>query len=148
MYKYQVIFYWIIKLYILKPHKAKDFIKPTADALGYSEKMVEDVTTFYWQKVRHKLSNPTSIAITVANFGIFKIKPWKLDQFIVKYQRIVDHTELDTFQKFAAVKQLEKRKVIIDNLVLQFKEQKLKKQSVKEKRYGKSTDIHSDNLEK
>ncbi len=130
------------------PRKSKEFIKPTAEALGYSEKMVDDITTFYWQHVRSKLSNPTNIALTVANLGVFKIKSWKLDQFIVKYQRIIDHTELDTFQKFAAVKQLEKRKLIIDNLVSQFKEQELKKQSVKQKRNDAISNIHPDNLEK
>ena len=128
--------------------KPKDFIKPTAEALGHSEKLVDDITSFYWQQVRYQLSHPTNIALTVANLGMFKIKPWKLDQFVIKYQKIVDHTELDTYQKFAAVKQLEKRKLIIDKLILQVKEQELKKQSVKEKRYGKSTDIHPDNLEK
>lgn len=130
------------------PRKSKEFIKPTAEALGHSEKMVDDITTFYWQQVRNKLSNPTNIALTVANLGVFKIKSWKLNQFIVKYQRIIDHTELDTFQKFAAVKQLEKRKLIIDNLISQFKEQELKKQSVKQKRNDTISNIHPDNLEK
>lgn len=132
----------------MKPHKAKEFISPTAKKLGYSEDLVEDITTFYWQQVRNKLSNPDSIAINVVSFGTFNVKAWKLDQFIIKYQKIIDHTELDTFQKFAAVKQLEKRKIIIDKLIQQFKELELKKQSVKEKRYGKNTDIHPDNLEK
>jgi len=132
----------------LLPHKSKEFIKPTADKLGLSEDFVDAVTSFYWQQVKNKLSNPEHIAITVANFGVFSIKPWKLEQFDEKYKRIIKYTDLDTFQKFASVKQLEKRKVIIDKLVDQFKELALKKQSVKEKRYGKSTDIHPDNLEK
>lgn len=137
MFRYPEIQYWIIKLYTLLPHKSKEFIKPTADILKQSNLLIEDVTTFYWQQVRFNLSNPTDISINVAYFGSFTVKPWKLDQFILKYQNIVEHTELDTFVKFASVKQLEKRKIILDKLILRLAEYKVKKQSVKDKRYGK-----------
>lgn len=127
------------------PRKAKEFLKPTADKLGISEDLVTAVTSLYWQQVRYNLSHPDNVTLSVADFGTFNIKPWKLEQFIVKYHRIVDNTELDTFQKFAAVKQLEKRKLIIDTLVAQLEELKLKKQLVKEKRYGK---VDNNSLEK
>lgn len=120
------------------PRKAKEFIKPTAEKLGCSEQLVDDVRSFYWQQVRSSLSNPDSIGVMVADFGSFNIKPWKLNQFIVKYERIVQNTDLNTFQKFAAVKQLEKKKLIIDKLIEQVAELKQKKQTVKEKRNEKN----------
>ena len=120
------------------PRKAKEFIKPTAEKLGCSEQLVDDVRSFYWQQVRSSLSNPDSIGVMVADFGSFNIKPWKLNQFIVKYERIVQNTDLNTFQKFAAVKQLEKKKLIIDKLIEQVAELKQKKQLVKEKRNEKN----------
>jgi len=122
----------------LLPRKSKEFIKPTAEKLGCSEQLVDDVRSFYWQQVRNSLSNPNSIGVMIADFGSFNIKPWKLNQFIIKYERIVQNTDLNTFQKFAAVKQLEKKKLIIDKLIEQVAELKLKKQSVKEKRYEKT----------
>ena len=87
---------------------------------------------------KSKEFNPNSIGVMIADFGSFNIKPWKLNQFIIKYERIVQNTDLNTFQKFAAVKQLEKKKLIIDKLIEQVAELKLKKQSVKEKRYEKT----------
>jgi len=122
----------------LLPRKAKEFIKPTAEKLGCSEQLVDDVRSFYWQQVRSSLSNPDSIGVMVADFGSFNIKPWKLNQFIVKYERIVQNTDLNTFQKFAAIKQLEKKKLIIDKLIEQVAELKQKKQTVKEKRNEKN----------
>ena len=119
------------------PYKAKEFIVPTANKLECSVSLVEDITSFYWQTVRTTLSNPENVAITVANFGVFKIKPWKLEQFIIKYYGILKHTQIDTYTIYTSMKQLEKKKLIVDNLIAQLAELKVKKQTVKEKRYGK-----------
>lgn len=127
------------------PRKAKEFIKPTAEKLGYNQELVEAVTSFYWQQVRHNLSHPKGLALTVSSFGIFSVKPWKLEQFAIKYQGIIDYTELDTFVKFTSVKQLEKRKVYIDKLILELEQLKIKKELIKQKRYGK---VDNNNLDK
>ena len=119
------------------PYKSKEFIVPTANKLECSVSLVEDITSFYWQTVRTTLSNPKNVAITVANFGVFKIKPWKLEQFIIKYYGILKHTQIDTYTIYTSMKQLEKKKLIVDNLIAQLAELKVKKQTVKEKRYGK-----------
>lgn len=121
----------------MQPHKSKEFIIPTAEKLGYSKNLIEDITSFYWQSVRTALSKPENIGVTVSNFGVFNIKPWKLDQFIIKYQGIVKHTNVDTYMMYASMKQLEKKKLIVDQLIIQLAGLKVKKQSVKEKRYGK-----------
>lgn len=121
----------------MQPHKSKEFILPTAKKIECSENLVEDITSFYWQTVRTALSKPENVGVTVSNFGVFNIKPWKLDQFIIKYQGIIKHTNVDTYMMYASIKQLEKKKLIVDNLIAQLAELKLKKQSVKEKRYGK-----------
>lgn len=119
------------------PHKSKKFIAPTAKKLECSENLVEDITSFYWQAVRTALSKPENVGVTVANFGVFSIKPWKLSQFMVKYEGIIKHTKVDTYMMYASIKQLEKKKLIVDNLIAQLAELQVKKQSVKEKRYGK-----------
>ena len=93
------------------PYKAKEFIVPTANKLECSVSLVEDITSFYWQTVRTTLSNPENVAITVANFGVFKIKPWKLEQFIIKYYGILKHTQIDTYTIYTSMKQLEKKKI-------------------------------------
>lgn len=137
MFRFLEIYCWIIKYYTLLPHKSKEFIKPTAEKMGHSEELVDDVTSFYWQQIRNTLSNPVNTAITVINFGVFSIKPWKLDQFIEKCDGIIKHTKVDTYKMYASVKQLEKKRIIIDKLVVKVQELKIKKQSIKEKRYGK-----------
>lgn len=122
----------------MQPHKAKEFINPTAEKLECSKNLVEDITSFYWQSVRTALTKPENVGVTIFNFGVFNIKPWKLDQFIIKYQGIVKHTNVDTYMMYASMKQLEKKKLIVDNLIAKLAELKVKKQSVKEKRYGKN----------
>lgn len=127
------------------PRKAKEFIKPTAEKLGCSEDLVDTLTNFYWQAVRQALSNPTKVAVAVGDFGVFNVKPWKLQQFIIEYDRIIDNTDLDTFRKYAAIKQLEKKKIILDKLILEIEELKLKKQQIKDKRNGNNkTDLGSE----
>lgn len=125
------------------PHKAKDFIKLTAEKVGYSETIVEDVTSFYWETVRKTLSNPKSISITIADFGTFTIKPWKLKQFIDKFEGMMKSIELNTFKKYASLKNYQKRKVIVDDLTQQFKDLEVGKQRVingiYHKKYGKRT---------
>lgn len=126
------------------PKKAKEFIKPTADQLGVSEDLVSDLASFFWSDARKAIVEMRGHQIHVANLGTFKIKPWKLDEIIEKYKayiRIhnekVANGENMNFNRFAIVKQIqasldkaERAKAMIDA-------DSLKKQEVKNKRYGK-----------
>jgi len=121
----------------LLPHKAKQFISPTAKKLGYSDDLVEDVVMLYWQSVRDALSKPQNISITIADFGVFSVKPWKLDTSMIKNMAVSNNITPTTFTKCVILKQYEDKKETLDKLVLQFADLKLKKESIKEKRYGK-----------
>jgi len=121
----------------LLPRKAKQFIAPTAKKLGYTEDLVEDVVMFYWQSVRDALNKPANISVTIADFGTFNVKSWKLDNFMIRHQAIIDNTDPTTYLNYAALKQHENRKEIVAKLIAQFAELNLKKEAVKEKRYGK-----------
>lgn len=130
------------------PRKAKDFIKPTAEELGYSESLVNELVSFYWQEVRNRLSNPDSIKLTIANFGTFNVMSWKVKGILLKYDRVVKYANRGTFQEFASVKQTEKKKFVLEKLLEKLKEVEDKRvlvKKIKEEYYGKITNgnIHA-----
>lgn len=130
------------------PRKAKDFIKPTAEELGYSESLVDDFVSFYWQEVRNKLSNPDSVKITIANLGTFNVMPWKVEGILLKYERVVKYASRDTFHEYASVKQTEKKKFVLEKLIKKLKEVEDKRvlvKKIKEEYHGKITNgnIHA-----
>lgn len=70
----------------MNPKKPKVFIKPTAEALGQTESLVEDIVSFYWSSVRKALSELESPSITITNLGIFKVKYNQIPKLEKKYE--------------------------------------------------------------
>jgi len=85
----------------MNPKKPKQLIKPTADKLGLTESLVDDVVNFYWSAVRKALSDMEGPSIAVTNLGTFKIRYKQIPVLEEKYTRHLDEVVLEkmTFNK-------------------------------------------------
>lgn len=85
----------------MSPKKPKDFIKPTAEALGEPAALIDDVVNFYWSAVRRALSEFEGPSITVTNLGTFKARYNRIPKVKVKYENYINKLTLEnmTFNK-------------------------------------------------
>jgi len=85
----------------MNPKKPKDFIKPTAEDLGQSEQLVDDVVGFYWAAVKKGLSELESPSVVVINLGTFKIRHNKIEKAEKRYKNYINKLEVEkmTFNK-------------------------------------------------
>lgn len=67
------------------PKKSNLFKKATAEELKLSEDLVDDFIDFYWKRVRECMSNLEHDGLQIPNLGIFRVKHWKIDETIEKY---------------------------------------------------------------
>lgn len=141
-----VTYCWTLNLLILNPKKAKTFILPTAKKLNVDSELVENLMDYYWKEVRKALSELKAPRVTIANFGSFRIKSWKLDEQRLKYQYYLDKTVDDmTFATHKIKSDIEKRVNEIDALKVIVLDDAERKQQVKDKRNGK---VDNNSLEK
>lgn len=126
----------------MNPKKASELIKPTAELTGVSEQLVNDITSFYWKDLRKALVNLTYPKIRVDSLGVFNTKHWKIQEVEDKYNtyinKLKEHQEKNqmTFQRFAILKDVELKLSKITELKVMIEDQLIKKEQVKEKRYG------------
>jgi nucleoid DNA-binding protein len=118
----------------LNPKKSKELIKPTAEELGLPEVLVKDAVDFYYENMRKSLSELKKSKITIASIGIFSINPKKLVGLKEKYKTISERMNTDTFNKFSAKKELERKLENIETIFDEINENVKKKQEIKEKR--------------
>lgn len=121
------------------PKKAKDHIATTAEKLEYSEELVEAVITFYWENIRKCLTELKGTDINVHKLGVFKIKHWKIDKVEKLYKTYIAAFKRDkklTFQRMTIMKENQAQLAKIKDLKKMLKENKLKKEQVKIRRYG------------
>lgn len=114
----------------MTPKKPKHFIKPTAEALGLSESLVDDIASFYWSNVRKELSELESPSVTVTNLCIFQVRYKKIDTLKKKYLNYLNGLtpENMTFNKHT-IQNLSKEKLkkldeIRDKMQEEFQRQK------------------------
>ncbi len=126
----------------MNPKKASEFIKPTAKLTEVSEQLVSDITSFYWKDLRKALVNLTYPKIRVNGLGVFNTKHWKIPEVEEKYNlyitKLKEHQDKDqmTFQRFAILRDVESRLSKLTELKVMIEDQLIKKEQVKEKRYG------------
>lgn len=130
----------------MNPKKAKTFILPTAKKLNVDSELVESLMDYYWKEVRRSLSELKAPRISIANFGTFRIKSWKLDEQRMKYQYYLDKNSDDlTFSRHRIRTDIEQRVSEIDAVKIIVKDDAQRKQQIKDKRNGK---VDNNSLEK
>lgn len=122
------------------PRKSDEYIKPTAEEEKVSEDLVDAVKTFYWKEVRKSITDMKYHAVFVENLGTFKAKSWKLQDLLTKYTNYINCADTKTFNRMALRMEVENRITRIKDLLSLIDQEGAKKQSVKEKRYGKDTE--------
>lgn len=118
----------------MNPKKSKELIKPTAEELGLSEALVKDAVDFYWENIRKSLSELKKSKVTVSGIGTFSINPKKLVGLKEKYKTISGRMNTDTFNKFSAKKEIEKKLENIETIFDEINDNVKKKQEIKQKR--------------
>lgn len=118
----------------MNPKKAKELIKPTAEELGLPEALVKDSVDFYWEHVRKSLSELKKSKVSVASIGTFSINPKKLVGLKEKYKTIAERMNTDTFNKFTAKKEIEKKLENIETIFDEINDNVKRKQEIKQKR--------------
>lgn len=90
------------------PKKAKDFKKSTAEELDLPEDLVNKLTDFYWEKVRKRITDLKYKNLSIINLGKFRVKHWKIDETIEKYNAIIKKLD-GKFTRYNIKKDLEER---------------------------------------
>lgn len=128
------------------PKKAESLIPKVAKDLEISEQLLQDIVDFTWKKLKKNLTECNFHNIHVENLGTFCAKSWKVEEAVAKYKNIVDSCQaiIDrgdkiSYQTFAQMKMAEVTLERVLRLKSQIDEDAQKKQAVKLKRNGQST---------
>ena len=121
----------------MTPTKHQVIIEETAKQLDIDINLVQDITSFYWSKVRKSLSNLDAAAINIEGLGKMYIKPLTLKKVTEKYKAILKNTNPKYFNNVQKIKDLEIRVERLDKVAIMLEEQNNKRNLVKTKRYEK-----------
>jgi nucleoid DNA-binding protein len=136
----------------LNPKKANSLAKEVAEKLNVEETLVKDLIEFYWVEVRKAIVNLKHYNIHIDGLGVFRVKAWKIDEIkkmyenvIAKYKSQIDSGEKITMQKFAIMKDFEKKLQALNDVQKIIDADENKRKQIKQKRYEI---INKNNLEK
>lgn len=135
----------------MNPIKRKQLTAETADKLGLSHEMVDDLISFYYDFVQKKLTTLNSPAILVPKLGTFVIKKKSLAEaikktdFFIKKLEAEDAISVKTYELILRKKQELKHYREIEALI---QEEEDKKLIVKDKRKEFTNEKHNQNLER
>jgi nucleoid DNA-binding protein len=124
----------------LVPKKAKDFIPLVAKELGIDQDLVDEIVSVYWKEVRKALSELQGNRVNVVNFGVFATRRHKMLELEKKYSFFVEERkDVKTFRRYAVLKETQSRLDAIRRLLSELEKDKLKKETVKNKRDAEKT---------
>lgn len=99
----------------MEPKKPSEIVKKTAEKLGISELLVDDVVSIYWSELKKMLVNLDHHRIYVPRLGTFVAKEWKIAEKIdreylyknrYRYRQFIYMQDLDEKQQFIKLKLL------------------------------------------
>ena len=91
---------------MLRPKKAREFIKTTAEQLDVDILLADDIIQFFWENVRKALEEPKHCNVTVDNLGIFKVFPKKLVKLANSTDKFPDKNPDRQLRKIEYIKKL------------------------------------------
>jgi nucleoid DNA-binding protein len=104
----------------LKPKSHKFFFEDVAKETDVHKDVVDDLITFYYNKVRKSLSNLEDTHINIAGLGTFILRKKRLEKNIKKNKDIIGNLQKMTYKgydKYVPVKnKLKKMKNALDML--------------------------------
>jgi len=82
----------------MNPKKINSIITKTSQELNLSESLVDDIIGFYWNQVRNSINNAEHASLKINSLGTFKVKKWKLDSLIEKYNNHIENLSKNNFK--------------------------------------------------
>lgn len=83
----------------MKPTKGRTLIKKTADDLGVSESLTQDVVDFYYSTVRKKIEAMKNTTIFLHGLGTLRLSRVKLQRDITGLKKLLSSNEQEDFKK-------------------------------------------------
>lgn len=83
----------------MKPTKGRTLIKKTADDLGVSESLTQDVVDFYYSTVRKKIEAMKHTTIFLHGLGTLRLSRVKLKRDITGLKKLLSSNEQEDFKK-------------------------------------------------
>lgn len=117
----------------MKPKSHRDFKKGIADEVGVHQSVVDDFLTFYYAKLRSKLSNLEFPRVHVDGLGTFYLRKIKLEKSIKRGKSIIGNLAKRTYSGFAKSEDIQKDIEQMERALQQMEKDILNKKQFREK---------------
>ena len=84
----------------MKPKSHKFFFEEVANEVGVHKDVVDNLVTFYYNKIRKSLSELEDTHISVASLGTFTLRKSRLEKTIKRNKDILGNLEKMTFDGY------------------------------------------------
>ena len=84
----------------MKPKSHKSFFKDVAQEIEVHKDVVDDLVTFYYNKVRKSLSELIDTNVNIAGLGTFSLRKKKLEKAIKRQKDILGNLEKMTYKGY------------------------------------------------
>lgn len=118
----------------MKPKSHKDFKKGIADEVGVHQSVVDDFISFYYAKVRSKLSNLEFPRVYLDGLGTFYLRKNKLEKAIKRNKSILGNLAKRTYAGFAKSEDVQKDIEKMEEALKQMEKDILNKKKFKNER--------------
>jgi nucleoid DNA-binding protein len=118
----------------VNPKKHKDFKGGIADEVGVHQQVVDDFISFYYSKLRKKLSNLAYPRINVEGLGTFEMRKGKLETAIKKNKSMLGNIAKRTYNGYAKSETISKNIEDMSAALEKIKDAKLRKEKFKSKK--------------
>ena len=117
----------------MNPKKHKDFTKGIAEEVGVHQQVVDDFITFYYSKLRKKLSTLAYTRINVDGLGTFELRKGKLQSAIKKNKSMLGNIAKRTYNGYVKSENITENITQMEIALKQLEEDILKKKQFKAK---------------
>jgi len=118
----------------VKPKSHKEFKKGIADEVGVHQSVVDDFLSFYYAKVRSKLSSLDFPRVYLEGLGTFYLRKNKLEKAIKKNKSILGNLAKRTYAGFAKSEDVQKDIEQMEQALYQMEQDILNKKNFKNER--------------
>lgn len=117
----------------MKPKSHKNFKEGIADKVGVHQSVVDDFLTFYYAKLRNKLSSLDFPRVNVDGLGTFYLRKTKLEKSIKRGKSILGNLAKRTYSGFAKSEDIQKDIIQMEKALEQMEKDILTKKAFRKK---------------
>lgn len=121
----------------MNPKKHKVFKEGIAEEVGVHQSVVDDFISFYYAKLRNKLSNLEYPRVQVDGLGTFVLRKSKLDKAIKKNKSMLGNIAKRTYNGFAKSEDISRNIQQMENAMLEIEDNIKAKKEFKKNKNGK-----------